>query len=292
MAKHKNKKNDNPAPDEGPALRFSPDAWAKLTWFCLRQEVEIGGFGISAPDDPLLIVDFLTVGQQADWASIEFEDEAVADFVDAQVDAGRTPDQFLRTWIHTHPGDSAQPSGTDERTFKRVFGTCDWAIMFILARTGRTYARLRFNAGPGGSVQLPVDIDWNHPFTGSDHEAWQAEYDANVHTPPRPALLGASAGGVLDDWDELGMTGLGIDVQHHPASDYELNAWGQLLADAGLDELDAAGATIAARWGLIDTEDWAEELLELPADQQRQFRVEVEELLAARGEVIADELSA
>ena len=32
--------------------------------------------------------------------------------------------------------------------------------MFIIGRTGRTYARLTFNAGPGGSILLPVSVDW------------------------------------------------------------------------------------------------------------------------------------
>jgi hypothetical protein len=55
---------------------------------------------------------------------------------------------------------TGRDSGTDEATFHRVFGGCDWAVMAILGRTGNTYARLRFNAGPGGSLILPVGVDW------------------------------------------------------------------------------------------------------------------------------------
>lgn len=274
-----------------PTLRFTPDAWAKLVWFCLRQEVEIGGFGISDPADPLLITEFATVRQDVDWASVEFDDDAVADFVDAQVDAGRRPEQFVRIWLHTHPGDSPRPSGTDERTFSRVFGPSDWAVMFILARTGKTYARLRFNVGPGGAAEIPVEVDWTRPFSGSDHQSWEAEYTAHIQHHPRPTLLGASTAGVIDTWDELDPEFADIDLPGE-AESHELNAWGELLADAGLDELDAAGATIAARWGMLDAEDWAEAMADLPADQQRQFRVEVEELLAAREGVIADVRSA
>ena len=119
-------------------------------------------------------------------------DQAVADYFDRQVDAGRRPEQFGRTWIHTHPGSSPQPSTTDEQTVARVFGRTEWAVMFILARQGRTYARLQFHVGPGGSVLLPVEVEYSRDFAASDHEAWQAEYVANVQVepwPPEPQLL-------------------------------------------------------------------------------------------------------
>lgn len=32
-------------------------------------------------------------------------------------------------------------------TFARVFGSCDWAVMFILGRTAKTFARLKFHVG-------------------------------------------------------------------------------------------------------------------------------------------------
>ena len=62
------------------------------------------------------------------------------------------------------PGRSAEPSATDEATFSRVFGGADWAVMFILARGGQTYARLRCNVGPGADVKLPVDVDYRSPL--------------------------------------------------------------------------------------------------------------------------------
>ena len=65
--------------------------------------------------------------------------------------------------------------------FARVFGGCDWAVMFVLARSGKTYARLRFNVGPCGDAVIPVEVDFTCPFGASDHEAWAAEYDAHIH---------------------------------------------------------------------------------------------------------------
>jgi len=163
-----------------PVLRFSPTAWAKLLFLRDYGETEVGGFGISASDDLLFVEDVQLVKQDCSWAHVAFDDESVAEFFDAQVDAGRQPGQFARLWLHTHPGDCPQPSLTDEETFDRVFGRSDWAVMFILARQGQTYARLRFNVGPGGAIEIPVKVNYSRPFSGSDMEVWEQEYLANV----------------------------------------------------------------------------------------------------------------
>ena len=163
-----------------PVLRFSPTAWAKLLFFRDRGPTEIGGFGVSAADDLLYVEDFVTVEQDVSVTSVAFEDESVADLFEAQVDAGRKPEQFARIWLHTHPGGSAEPSATDEETFHRVFGRCEWALLFVLAKGGKTFARLRFNVGPGGHVMIPVQVEYGLAFSASDHEAWEAEYQANI----------------------------------------------------------------------------------------------------------------
>jgi hypothetical protein len=171
-------------------LRFSPTAWAKL--LCLRDlgDTEIGGFGISKAGDLLFVEDVQLVAQTCDWAHVAFDDAAVADFFDRQVDSGRRPEEFGRIWVHTHPGNSAAPSPTDEATFARVFGGAEWALMFILARGGQTYARLRYNCGPGADLKIAVEVDFGQPFAGSDSEAWQTEYCANVRTPePGPKIV-------------------------------------------------------------------------------------------------------
>jgi proteasome lid subunit RPN8/RPN11 len=162
--------------------------------------VEVGGFAITSPDDLLRVEEFVTVRQLVTVASVAFDDAAVADLFDQQVDAGRKPQQFLRIWLHTHPGDSASPSSTDEETFARVFGNSDWAVLFILARGGQTYARLRFNVGPGGHVQIPVEVDFHRPFAASNQHAWKEEYKANVY--PEPLLAGMFRPGELDEFDQ------------------------------------------------------------------------------------------
>ncbi len=163
-----------------PVLRFSPTAWAKLLAMRDQGECEVGGFGVCATDDLLFVTDFVTVRQDVSIASVAFEDEAVADFFEDQIERGLRPAQFARIWMHSHPGDCPEPSGTDEECFDRVFGQCDWAVMFIVARGGATFARLQHNTGPGGRIDLAVEVDYSAEFTGSNHGAWREEYARNV----------------------------------------------------------------------------------------------------------------
>jgi proteasome lid subunit RPN8/RPN11 len=161
-------------------LRFSPTSWAKLLFLRDHGPTEVGAFAIAPADDLLYVEDLELVRQVCTTVSVVFDDASVAEFFDDQVDAGRQPAQFARIWVHTHPGRSARPSPVDEETFQRVFGRCDWAVMFILAREGATYCRLRFGAGPGGSFEIPTKVDYAGDFRGSDCTAWAREYEDAV----------------------------------------------------------------------------------------------------------------
>lgn len=163
-----------------PTLQFSPTAWAKLLFLRDYGDTEVGGFGIASSSDVLLVSDIQLVQQTCSIAHVAFDDDAVADYFDTQVDEGLQPEQFARIWIHTHPGKSPLPSSVDEETFERVFGNVDWAAMFILACGGDSYARLRFNHGPRTEILIPVEIDFAQPFTGSNETDWEAEYFENV----------------------------------------------------------------------------------------------------------------
>jgi len=161
-------------------LRFSPTAWAKLLFMRDMTNNEVGGFGITKANDLLFVTDFALVKQKVTSISVSFDDEAISGFFEDQVAAGRKPQEFARHWIHTHPGSSPEPSCTDEKTFDRVFGPCDWAVMAIIAQDGNSYARLRFNTGPGGEVKIPVYVDYDCEFAGSDLDLWIQQYKANV----------------------------------------------------------------------------------------------------------------
>ncbi len=179
--------DEEPAPPI-PALRFSPTAWAKLLYFRDKSQNEVGGFGITKPNDLLFVTEFITVKQEVSCVSVKFDDEAVSKLFDEQVDLGRKPEQFARIWLHTHPGDSPEPSSTDEETFKRVFGTCQWAVMFVLAQDGSTYVRLSFHIGPGGQILIPTEVDYSGDFGPSCREAWDAEYATNIAATEWPGL--------------------------------------------------------------------------------------------------------
>lgn len=170
-------------------LRFTPLAWLKWQFLCHAGPTEVAGFGLSAADDLLFVEDVLVVRQRATSVTVAFDDDAVADLFDTMVDAGVQPEQFARIWLHTHPGAWVEPSHTDESTFRRVFGPCDWAVMAILGRTGRTSSRLRFSAGPGGHLAQSVVVDWQRWPNEAEHFAtqlgeWQREYDTLVEVAP------------------------------------------------------------------------------------------------------------
>ncbi len=182
----------NSYPSETDRLYFAPVAWLKLQWFCHAGKTEVGGFGISSSHNPLYIEEFETLPQQTTIATVAFDDAAVADYFDRCVDRCLKPDRFARVWLHTHPGASPRPSQTDEETFACRFGFCDWSVMAILSRTGKTYARLAFSAGPSAQVDLPVSVHWAHfpeqlatlPGIHQLVADWMAEYAANIRPVP------------------------------------------------------------------------------------------------------------
>lgn len=141
---------------------------------------EIGAFGVTPCKDLLFVEDLIIVKQKVSIVTMAFDDIAVGDFFEKQVDLGRKPEQFARIWVHSHPGNSPTPSMTDEETFQRVFGSCDWSVMCIVAHEGSSFARLRFGVGPGGYINIPVGVDYSTQFQGSDFNAWQQEYKENV----------------------------------------------------------------------------------------------------------------
>jgi hypothetical protein len=188
----------------------------------------VGGFGITDSDDLLFVEDVQLVKQTCSWAHVAFDDESVADLFDRQIDNGRRPEQFARLWLHTHPGECPRPSLTDEETFTRVFGRAEWAMMFILACEGQSYAWLRFNVGPGAELQLPVEIDYSRPFDGCDIEAWEAEYFTNVQ-PQQPVRKPNT----LTDLDADSVTALPSPVD--PADDW-YESWLDYIEHADHEE--------------------------------------------------------
>lgn len=60
---------------------------------------EVGGFGVTEPDDLLFVKEFVTVKQEVTGITVKFDDTAVADFFDSQVDLGKKPEQFAKNLV-------------------------------------------------------------------------------------------------------------------------------------------------------------------------------------------------
>lgn len=180
------------------SLRFTRYAWGKLVYVNELSTTEISGFCIASAKDLLLVEDIAFLQQVNTGASTLLDDEAVADHFDDQVDAGRKPSQFARIWLHTHPNCSSKqtkqqtakytyidtipsPSWTDENTISRVFGNCDWAVMFIYSGGSSGYARLALKEPVDGQIILPVEVQrkGKNP-TKRDFARWKQEFEKNI----------------------------------------------------------------------------------------------------------------
>jgi hypothetical protein len=201
---------------------------------------EVGGFGIAPGEDLLFVQELRFVKQTCTAVTVAFDDVAVAEFFEDQVDRGLRPAQFARIWIHTHPGKSAEPSCIDEETFDRVFGRADWALMFILAQAGETYSRLQFNVGPRGSLETAVQVDFTLPFRASDAGAWAEEYQDCVQllAPQFPADSSAFGGGErLSDFTGENNDGEWLDAWSHYLADESMLGEFDFLREDNLDSV-------------------------------------------------------
>lgn len=161
-------------------LRFSPYAWAKLLYLRDIGDTEVGMYGITSTEDPMLITDVKLVKQECTSVTVELDTEDSGKFVERMLDDGLAPWQCQNIWIHTHPGSCPKPSSTDEDNFKKNFSHPNWAIFFILAEGGQTWCEVQFNVGPTCRVTCDYSIVYNSNFQGTDEEGWKAEYDQNV----------------------------------------------------------------------------------------------------------------
>jgi len=167
-------------------LLFDPRVWAKIIYLRDRGKSEVSGFGISDPDDPFHIVDFKLVLQRCISTFTEFDDKALANYLqDMVIKQGYHPAQCMRVWIHTHPNMSPTPSSHDEDTFKRVNEDSTWGVMCVVSDNSE-YARVVVNdmqSGLSGERELTVAIALDVPFeavTAADYFTWEDEYIENV----------------------------------------------------------------------------------------------------------------
>lgn len=210
-------------------LRFSPTAWSKLLYLRDIGNTEVGGFALTPKDDLLYVADFILPKQECSVATVEFDDESVANMTDDLIDLGHHPKQFMRIWIHTHPNISAEPSHTDEETFSRVFGDCDWAVMMIISKNGDTSCRLSINNNSfGGDFEIPIEIDYtSYEFGASDFKSWADEYEENV-SKFTFRYQGKTKGSQPWNYNDWTSGHFGVDIDDDFGSSAEIN---KLLSD-------------------------------------------------------------
>ena len=184
-------------------LRFTPYAWAKLNYFVHKSSNEVMGFGISDANDPLLVTDFRLTPQTVSGSSVDLTDEGVNALLYDLCGLGNLePWQVSRVWFHSHPGFGPKPSGIDEQQFRDNFADPDWAIMGIISTNGGYSCRYKCNKGPIPlSLEISIELDFDHDFPAADHAAWQAEFDANV-TEEQTLVTNVNGNLTYQDWAE------------------------------------------------------------------------------------------
>jgi|GEM_PF-6729003 len=135
--------------------------FAKLQWFrknCNEKNLfnsnydgflEVSLLGVSQDENHLnTIVDLHCIEQECSSGLTEPTDQGVLNYLEGQVlDHGIQPPVTGRFWAHTHPGKSAEPSSTDNDTFKKWYEHCnDWGVMYILAE-GQDTCTVQYDAG-------------------------------------------------------------------------------------------------------------------------------------------------
>ena len=190
---------------------FSPTAWAKLIYLRDKGDTEIACFGLSLDLNNILYVDDVQMaGQESTSVTAEFTEQGLADHQAKWcIEEHLHPVQCQRVWIHTHPGNSATPSGTDWETFYEgpLWCKSDWYVMFILAKGGDTHCSLQVNTPSPMTIDIKHRIDWANKFGAADHDAWDAEYDRCLKSPS--AYFGYGGWDVDDYYDSYRNWGQG-----------------------------------------------------------------------------------
>lgn len=161
--------------------RVSPYAYQKILFMRDIGDSEVSGFAVTDEEQPDLITDFHLIKQQCTVVTTEMDSEGLADYLEDMVENGFQPGNCMRVWIHTHPGSSPSPSGTDEATFKELSSKFAYFVMLIIAEKGAKFGRLAFSQGCGGTAPVEWDVDWTVPGEAVDFDEWTNEYNKLVN---------------------------------------------------------------------------------------------------------------
>lgn len=162
------------------SYRFSPYAYQKVIYMRDKGGTEVSGFCITDPNEKDLITDFQLVKQACTSVTTDMDKEGMSDFLTNMAEQDIAPAECMRVWLHTHPGSSPSPSGTDEKTFSELLANFPYIVMLIIARGGAKFGRIGFTQGCGGYADVDWDVDWEIAGEAVDFEEWDAEYEAFI----------------------------------------------------------------------------------------------------------------
>lgn len=166
-------------------LVFTPRAFSKaMHWRYNKKGWEISGQGISYSANRLYIDDFELVKQESSSVTTDFDDQGWLEFMH-EMKTGRNlqPFQFLSVLVHTHPGFSTNPSGTDEKNWKDRIekDQRDFYVMCIVSDGPESaHARLFMKEPVSLVTEIPVKIDWSGPKMTETKEELDAIFDKLV----------------------------------------------------------------------------------------------------------------
>jgi len=208
-------------------------AWMALRHMRDIESKEIAALGVCEdPDRPLHITRVMFPKQHNYSAFVEIDDEGLADCLEKCYDDDLEPYQCSRIWIHTHPGNSASPSGKDWTTFKDSYSSCDWAVMLIIGQDDSWTCNLRMNSPfPNTIIQLPFSIDWDlkEGQEAPDPIVIEAVHQANCNTPKTYApvsggkQLNLPGQGHFPFMDETYMEREAMELDEKPAENFTSN---------------------------------------------------------------------
>lgn len=168
-----------------------PEAYLHWQFLCHNGKTEASAFGISDPNDPLLVHSLYVPKQKCNPVFTSIDDDSRFDMVEWAEENGIRIDQINRIWLHTHPEMSADPSRVDEETFQKL-ANCDYAVMGILSRTNDVYARIQHKSSKT-DYQIPIEVLWKEFPSSLENLAgktveWKKNYDENITEMAMPTV--------------------------------------------------------------------------------------------------------
>lgn len=165
-------------------VKVNPQVWNKLMFWAHNEKgLEVSGMGVVASqhlsEGNIEVSDIHMLPQANSSVYTEMDDEAMNKYYEECYAKEMAIGEFGCVWLHTHPGNSCQPSSTDETTFKDTFKRHPWALMLILGQSGDMYGRIKSNF-PRIEQEVDVVVDWTQWEDNVSPHNWAKDYDENV----------------------------------------------------------------------------------------------------------------